>query len=68
MASHSNLEGPSTIERAYELARSGKYRSVVEIGLQLKAERHDSVEAHLSGPSIRRDLRRLCAEAQRSTA
>jgi hypothetical protein len=58
----------STIERAFELARSGSCRSVAEIVMRLKQERHDSVEAHLAGQSIRRDLRRLCAEAAKAAA
>jgi hypothetical protein len=57
---------PSTIERAFQLARAGSCRSVAEIVLRLKQERHDSVEAHLAGQSIRRDLRRLCAEAAKA--
>lgn len=50
---------PTTVERAFELARSGTLRGVAEIAAALKRERHESVEAHLAGPSIRRDLRRL---------
>lgn len=57
---------PSTLERAFELARSGEYSSSAEIRLQLKRERHDQVEAHLQGPSISRQLRLLCEEASRS--
>lgn len=56
---------PSTLERAFELARSGDYASSAEIRLQLKRERHDQVEAHLQGPSISRQLRLLCEEASR---
>jgi hypothetical protein len=55
---------PSTVERAFQLARSGQCHSVQEIALKLKRERYDSVEAHLAGQSIRRDLRRLCTEAR----
>ena len=57
----------STIERAYELARSGRCHSVAEVSSRLKQERYDSVEAHLAGPSIRRELRRLCSEASRGS-
>jgi len=60
-------EGPSTVERAYQLAGSGRCRSVDEIRLRLKAERHDQVEAHLAGRAIRGDLRKLC-DAQRAPA
>jgi len=54
----------STIERAFILARSGDYASVSDIRLALKRERFDSVEAHLAGPSLGRQLRRLCEEAR----
>jgi hypothetical protein len=43
----------------------GGCHSVAEISARLKQERYDSVEAHLAGPSIRRELRRLCSEATR---
>lgn len=53
----------STVERAYQLAREGKCRSIDDIRSTLTRERHDSVQAHLSGASIKRDLMRLCKEA-----
>jgi hypothetical protein len=52
--------GLSVIERAFELARSGTCSSVQEVGMRLKSERFESVEAHLAGTSIRRQLRELC--------
>ena len=55
----SALVRPSTVERAFELARLGGCRTLPEMIAILKGERHESVEAHLAGPSIRRDLRRL---------
>jgi hypothetical protein len=58
----------STLERAFELARSGECASTAEIRARLKRERFDSVEAHLQGPSINRQLRLLCEEARRSPA
>jgi len=57
----------SIIERAFELARSGRCHNVAEVSAKLKQERYESVEAHLAGPSIRRELRRMCAEASRSS-
>ena len=54
----------STLERAFELARSGTCAGTAEIRLHLKRERFDAVEAHLQGPSINRQLRRLCEEAR----
>lgn len=56
---------PSTLERAFELARSGDYAGVPEIRVQLKRERFESVEAHLAGPSISRQLKALCEAARR---
>jgi hypothetical protein len=53
----------STVERAYQLARSGSCRSIEDIRRKLSAERYDSVQAHLSGASIKRDLIALCKEA-----
>ena len=54
-----SAERPGTVERAFELARAGKHTDLAEIVAALKRERHDSVEAHLAGPSIRRELRRV---------
>ncbi len=56
---------PSTLERAFELARSGECASTAEIRLRLKRERCDSVDAHLQGPAINRQLRLLCEAARR---
>ena len=54
---------PSTVERAFQLARAGEHRGVHEIAAALKRERHESVDAHLAGPSIRKDLKRLWESA-----
>jgi hypothetical protein len=53
------LERPTTVERAFELARLGGCRTVPELVAILKGEQHECVDAHLAGPSIRRDLKRL---------
>ena len=58
----------TTLERAFDLARSGTCAGVPEIRLALKRERFDQVEAHLSGPSIVRQLRSLCEESRRLDA
>ena len=55
---------PSALERAYELAQSGEFRGVSDIKVRLKGEGFTSVDGHLYGPSIRKELRRLCAEAR----
>ena len=46
-----------TIERAYELAPDCS--SLDELRAALRRERHSNVDAHLSGSSIRADLRNL---------
>lgn len=56
---------PSTVERAFELARSGTCANVPAIAAALKGERHEAVDAHLAGPSIRKDLKRVWEEAAR---
>ena len=58
------MTDPTTLERAFALARSGDYASVNDIRLQLKRERFDHVDAHLVGPSLTRQLRALCDEAR----
>ena len=58
----------STIERAFELARSGDYEGMPAIAARLKSEHLDSVDAHLAGPTIRKDLRRAWEAARRVAA
>jgi hypothetical protein len=62
------MQAPSTLERAFVLARSGTCASVGDIRLTLKRERFDQVEAHLAGHSINRQLRALCTEARTARA
>jgi hypothetical protein len=59
MGSPSDRDRPTTVERAFELARSGQCDNLPAIVAALKGERHESVDAHLAGPSIRKDLRRV---------
>jgi hypothetical protein len=54
----------ATIERAFELARSGSCRTVDEIVRRLKQEQMDKVDAHLGGASIRKELRQACAQSR----
>lgn len=53
----------STVQSAFALARSGDCSSIDDIRRRLKRDGHDQVDAHLSGPSLIRQLRQLCAEA-----
>lgn len=59
---------PTTVERAYELARSGECVGVAEIKLQLRREGHSDVAGQLYGRAITTDLRRLCEAAREPTA
>jgi hypothetical protein len=61
-------QSPSIIERAYQLARSGDYPSIPQIADRLKAERFDSVDAHLASATLRRDLRKLLSAAKVAAA
>jgi hypothetical protein len=45
-----------TVERAFELAKGGKCRTMTDIRRQLNVEQFSSVEAHLSWPTVRRQL------------
>jgi hypothetical protein len=55
---------PTTLERAFELARSGKCSGVGDIREALKAERFMDVDAQLFGKSLQQQLRKLCEQAQ----
>ncbi len=56
---------PNTVERAFELASSGACCSVEEIRDQLTREDYSSVQAHLSGPLIKSQLKSLCVQRRR---
>ena len=51
---------PTTLERAYELAREGRCRTVSDIKQALSAEGYDRIQDALYGPSLTADLRKLC--------
>ncbi len=55
---------PSTIERAYELARSGLYPGVTEIRMQLKNEGYADYMSQLEGAWIKSQLRKLSIRAR----
>ena len=54
----------NTIERAYQLAP--ECTSLEELRYKLKKERYSSVEEHLAGGSIQKDLKGLLAKRQSS--
>jgi hypothetical protein len=57
----------SAIDRAFELAKSGQYRSVSEIIRHLPVADRPVVEAHLAQPDARRQLILLCSDAWLAT-
>jgi hypothetical protein len=57
----SNLR-PTTLERAYELARSGRCRTVSEIKQALSSEGFERVQDSLYGQTLTSALRKLCQE------
>lgn len=59
---------PTTIERAYQLARSGECATVGAIKDRLKAEGFSDIAGQLYGPTIQRALRELCAASRRAEA
>jgi hypothetical protein len=57
------MMGISAIDRAFDLAKSGHYRSVSEILRRLPAGDREAVEAHLAQPAARRELILICSDA-----
>jgi hypothetical protein len=53
------MMGKGTVERAFELARMGSCRTVEDIRCCLSHESHSSVDAHLAGAGIRKQLKEL---------
>lgn len=52
----------TALERAFELAETGNYRSVPEINRRLRSERLDPV--YNEGKSLKQQLNRLIEEAK----
>jgi hypothetical protein len=59
---------PTTLERAFELARSGECTGVAQIRMRLRAEGYRDGQAHTAGMSIRKQLDKICTEAQKKPA
>ncbi len=55
----------TTLERAFELARSGECATIIEVREQLVAEGYSLQQ--LTGPTLLKQLRTLCAAAQLRT-
>ena len=56
-----NSPSIGTIERAFQLARTGACHSVVEIRHRLHTEGYEGVHGHLNGSTIQRQLREALA-------
>jgi hypothetical protein len=56
---------PTTLQRAYEIARSGECTSLDELVQQLKTEQFEGVDVHIASASVRRELRQLSQSARR---
>ena len=54
----------TTIERAFELAATGGYRTITEIRTALRQERYEMVDSNLSGRGVRDQLRRMMSAAR----
>lgn len=52
------------LERAFELARSGRFHSTKELMKALAAEGYAKGDPHLQSQSVRLQIRRLCAQAR----
>ena len=57
---------PSTIERAYALARTGRYASLAELRLRLQADGCRAIDALLSQRSIKGHLEAICAASSQA--
>jgi hypothetical protein len=53
----------SAIDRAFDLAKSGRCRSISEVIRHLRPDDRDAVEAHLAQPGARRELIQICSTA-----
>jgi hypothetical protein len=58
------MTGKGTIERAFELARAGSCRTLGDIRCRLSREAYTSVDAHLAGAGIRKQLKGLMRAPQ----
>lgn len=59
---------PNVVERAFQLAMSGRYRTVTEILIVLRSERYDAIGATFSGAGIRNQLKVLMRQSAASAS
>jgi hypothetical protein len=55
---------PGIIERAFQVARSGRVANITALKRQLRDEGYLSVQSYLGGAGLDRDLRRACQAAR----
>ncbi len=60
------MQETGVVERAFELARTGSYTSVTGMRRRLKTEgfTESSIEQHLGGAGVRKNLRDACKAAR----
>jgi hypothetical protein len=61
-------ERPSVVERAFEIAKSGKVANTAELRKQLTAEGYANNAQFLAGRSLSNQLTRMIAEARMAKA
>jgi hypothetical protein len=59
-----NQERPGVVQRAFEIARSGKVATVADLHAVLAREGYDNARQSLSGRSVSSQLTRMIAEAR----
>jgi hypothetical protein len=59
---------PTTLERAFDLAGSGRFDSLEGLRRQLRAEQLTNIDGHLAGAQIRRQLRGIISDRRRAAA
>ena len=60
----SQSDRPGTVERAFQLASSGKFAGVSEVRKQLSVEGYPDANAQLAAISLRRQITSLCFESR----
>lgn len=54
----------TTLERAFQLARTGEFAGASQIRLKLTADGYSGVNLHIAGTSLVRQLNRICRDAR----
>ena len=62
------MNSAGIIQRALELARDGRHRSMSDLETRLKQEGFEAVYDHLRGASIRQQLRQAMADSRKQAS